>query len=137
MTDKDLFLKTAFSLLNVPYVWGGNDPLYGLDCSGYCCYVLKSVGLLSYNIDLSSTGLSLCFTHKVPITAPSPCLLFFGTFVNITHVAISLNSTSMIESGGGNRECISIAQAKKIGACVRIRPIRKDFLYAVKLFDKA
>ena len=36
----------AFSLLHKPYIWGGDNPAKGVDCSGLVIEILKSMGKL-------------------------------------------------------------------------------------------
>ena len=41
--DAELAVKYAMAFIGTPYVWGGDDPMGGFDCSGFCIEVLKGV----------------------------------------------------------------------------------------------
>jgi cell wall-associated NlpC family hydrolase len=124
--------------LGVPYVYGGNNPLEGLDCSGFVCWVLKAFGYITYHEDLSAQGLYNRFSKSgtfVDDIEPG-CLLFFGhNKSEITHVAIALGDNRMIESGGGDQKCLTKYSAAHAGAMVRESPLshRVDLVAQVKL----
>jgi cell wall-associated NlpC family hydrolase len=125
----------AKTLLGVPYVWGGDNPFTGFDCSGYVQYVLKSVGEDPKG-DQTAQGLYNHYSREgTPVQAPQEgALIFYGTSVNkITHVALAIDKIRIIEAGGGGRENKSIKDCKKNGACVRERPYnhRKDLVAIV------
>ena len=42
--DRDLLVEYAKQYLGVPYVYAGNDPEKGFDCSGFVSYVFKNFG---------------------------------------------------------------------------------------------
>jgi cell wall-associated NlpC family hydrolase len=47
-TDSEItnqFLQTAAAYIGIPYVWGGDRPSTGMDCSGYTQYVYKQHGV--------------------------------------------------------------------------------------------
>lgn len=124
------------SCLNVPYVWGGNNPLQGLDCSGFVLWCLRSVGLWTAG-DMNAQGLYKHF--KVTGTVmdikaddlPVGTLCFYGeSLQQITHVAMIYENDLIIEAGGGGSKCKTPADAAAAGAMVRIRPLltRRDLL---------
>lgn len=55
MTANEL-VENAKELLGVKYVWGGNTPQSGLDCSGLLYYIQKKAG--SEVGDLTASGYS-------------------------------------------------------------------------------
>lgn len=58
-------------------------------------------------------------------------LCFYGkSNLKITHVQLCLNQYQIIEAGGGGSTTTTVEEAKKLGACVRIRPreSRKDLV---------
>jgi cell wall-associated NlpC family hydrolase len=60
----DSILNFAYTFQGVPYVWGGNSPDSGFDCSGFVCYVYKA-----FNILLPRTsGLQFNAGKPVPYT---------------------------------------------------------------------
>ena len=66
-------------------------------------------------------------------------LLFFGKSTkSITHVALAIGHSQMIESAGGGRNVITEDDAIRENAMVRIRPIvsRDDLVAAIKLPEK-
>jgi len=89
--------------IGIKYLWGGNNPIEGFDCSGLALEYLRSLG-----IDLKDMTAQEIYNyyqlngHISGLKKGS--LLFFGKDRdNITHIAIALNGLQMIESGGGNR----------------------------------
>jgi cell wall-associated NlpC family hydrolase len=40
-TDRDSIISFAKQFIGTPYVYAGNDPKKGFDCSGYICYVFN------------------------------------------------------------------------------------------------
>lgn len=130
------FIEYSRSFLGVPYVFGGNNRLTGLDCSGFVCELLRSVGVVGAFEDLSAQGLWLkqmptYSLNRVPSVAGT--LLFFGkSNSEITHVALQLTELLMIEAGGGDHTTTTVGEAIKRSAMVRMRPIRfrQDYIGA-------
>jgi len=126
-----LMITIAISMLNIPYIWGGNHPLEGFDCSGFVQYVLQSVGV---DPKFDQTAQDLYYRlleNGWEERKDRGSVLFFGESTKeITHTAIMIDKdySLMIESGGGNINTKTFEMAKKRGACVRIRPVRKDLI---------
>ncbi|MFN0274282.1 MAG: C40 family peptidase, partial [Chitinophagales bacterium] len=57
----DSLLNYAHTFEGVPYVWGGNSPDSGFDCSGFVCYVYKK-----FDIQLPRTS-GLQFNAGTPV----------------------------------------------------------------------
>jgi cell wall-associated NlpC family hydrolase len=98
MTANEL-VENAKELLGVKYVWGGNTPQSGLDCSGLLYYIQKKAG--SEVGDMTASGYSKLGT-KIPIGQQKVGdFLFFGYPVN--HCAIFIGNGYMIESRGSRK----------------------------------
>ena len=132
---KDLMVEYAKSFIGTPYKWGGNGA-GSFDCSGYIQEVLSCVG---YDPRGDQTAQNL-YDHFIKrgkgngITKGA--LLFWGKSENkITHVSMAIDYWHHIEAGGGGRTTINLREAQRIGAMVRIRPIkiRGDLFSAIKI----
>lgn len=132
--NKRLILETLIqSFIGKPYIWGGDTPMQGFDCSGFVLELLKSVGLFPSKIDTTAQGLAAYF-KAIPAKSIRPAfgdLVFFGEdFEKITHVGFALNDDLFVEAGGGNSSCVDVASAITHKAYIRIRPLmsRKDLV---------
>lgn len=135
ITNKDMLVIYAFNFIGVRYKWGGNNPLEGLDCSGFLCEILRSQGLV--RDDHNAQSLYELFL-KMGLEKPPEkgALLFFGSSkYSVTHCALAVNSTLMLEAGGGGSGTNTIDDAIKKNAFVRLRPIkfRKDLISSIVL----
>lgn len=124
----------ALSMVGKPYIWGGDDPIYGFDCSGLVNELLKACGMLPRVVDLNSQALFNTFKQA---NIPADQSVGFGTLAfygintrSISHVAFCLNDNLCLEAGSGNSTTTNKDIAAKQNAYVRIRPIkyRSDFL---------
>lgn len=106
----------AEKFFGTPYVFGGNDIETGIDCSGFVCEVLRSVGLLDMR-DYTAQMLhdkfeDRPFTMLIDRELASPFryfkrgdIIFYGNNVgSITHVSIYLGDGMIIEAGGEGRK---------------------------------
>jgi cell wall-associated NlpC family hydrolase len=118
--------QVALSLLNTPYIWGGDDPMRGFDCSGFVIEILKSVGLLPQEGDWTAEGLyqlTKGFAVDVNTQVTEGCLLFWHTGDGkATHVEYALNDTLSIGARGGGAVTSSLSVAIKENAYTKIRP---------------
>lgn len=98
MTANEL-VAYATNLIGTPYVWGGNTPAQGLDCSGLLYYIQKKAG--SEVADMTASGYSM-IGKKIETGQKKPGdFLFFG--IPVTHCAIYVGNGYMIESRGGRK----------------------------------
>lgn len=135
MTNVQIATATAFHYLGRPYIWGGDGTekyFGGLDCSGFVQKVLEPVGFDPVG-DQTAQALFNAYKLKKTDARIEGCILFFGKSTSdIHHVAYCLSPAYMIESGGGNSKCTTIAIAESMGACVKTSKIsRRNDLVAV------
>ena len=131
-----LVIAYAQSLIGTPYKWGGNNPITGLDCSGLGMELLRASGEID-NPSLDLTAQEI-YDHLVArggsVGAYSQgTFAFYGESVTkITHVAFMVSPYQIIEAGGGGHKTLSVEDAAKNNAFVRLRDIkyRKDGLVA-------
>lgn len=100
MTTNDI-VTTAMTYLGKPYVWGGeSDAEGGYDCSGFVYSVLNKCGMKVPR----TTAQGYSTLGKAVTNIQSGDLLFFGSSTKrITHIAIAIDSTQMIESRGNSK----------------------------------
>lgn len=100
MTSSDI-VTTARSYLGKPYVWGGeSESEGGYDCSGFVFSVLNKCGMKVPR----TTAQGYSDLGKKVTNIQSADLLYFGRSTKrITHIAIAINSTKMIESIGNSK----------------------------------
>lgn len=135
MTAMQMLIQYALCFVGLPYRWGGDDSIYGFDCSGFVQELLMSVGEDPAG-DQTAQGLYDYFKLKTDDTEiREGTLLFFGKSpTQITHIALAINKDQMIEAGGGGSATTSLEAAAKANAYIRIRPIynRRDFVAALR-----
>jgi peptidoglycan DL-endopeptidase CwlO len=119
------------SFLNIPYVWGGKNPLTGLDCSGLVEQILRQLGIDPPGNQNSQAFYTHFSTKGVGSILDFGALCFYGPSVStINHIAFMINENQVIEAGGGGSATKTVEDAKLIGAFVRVRPFdhRKDLV---------
>lgn len=145
MADLDSFVQNrsmewlihyALAFVKIPYRFGGNYPPTGLDCSGLVCEILKAGGAIGNKEDLSAQELFNRFQDNGRWNAYSPgTLVFYGeSTAKITHVAWMIGSGMVIEAGGGLSTTVTLEDAEKQNAFVRVRQwnYRKDFVAIIR-----
>lgn len=128
MTANEL-VENAKELLGVKYVWGGNTPQSGLDCSGLLYYIQKKAG--SEVGDLTASGYSK-LGKKIPIGEQKVGdFLFFG--YPVTHCAIFIGNGYMIESRGNRK---NTADNPGIGVVKSLVSRRSDLSCIRRVWDE-
>jgi len=117
-------LKYAWSFVGTPYRWGGDDPMAGFDCSGFCIEILKGVGKLPRKFDTTAAGLFGTF-HKVPTPQPGFLVFWHGSNPNsIIHVEFCVDSTLSLGASGGGSRTLTVDDAIRQNAFIKLRPFR-------------
>lgn len=138
---KELFQQFLLTYLHKPYIWGGDDPIKGLDCSGFVQEALAPLGLDPVG-DQTAQGLYDYFKVKgygLPqlsnFMGYTGALVFCGkSITQITHVQLCLTPTVIIEAGGGGSRTVTQQDAINQNAFIRLRPFlqRKDVVAVVR-----
>lgn len=133
MNNLEIVRETALSLLNTPYLWGGDSPSRGLDCSGFAMILLKAFGIFNFKEDLTSQQIyDKIKDEKNSFEQPyEGCFIFYGRNKNsITHIMYALNENLCIGAQGGGSNVDNFAKAIALDARVKILPYnyRKDIV---------
>ena len=121
---REVALKVAWSFLGTPYLWGGDDPMAGFDCSGFCIEILKSTGVLPRSGDWTAQMLWERFEAKEVTKPYTGCLVFWNNRAKdkIIHVEFAINDTLCIGASGGGSRTITVKDAIEQNAYIKVRP---------------
>lgn len=124
---KDALRNLVLKLVGCPYVWGGQNPWTGLDCSGFVIWVFQVFGVLPAG-DWTAAGLRAHFatmTEKGAQAVELGDLVFYGVDPqHITHIMLGLGGGLVIGASGGGPLTTTVEQARRTGAQVKVKPIR-------------
>ena len=118
-----LSTQIAWKHYNVPYIWGGQSPLVGFDCSGFVMDILIATGIVPKGTDMTAHGL---WDHFKPYRTHEPkegCFVFYGKPDKITHVMYCIGGGKCIGAQGGGSKCTGIEVAQALDARVKCLPI--------------
>lgn len=143
MTSSEI-VAVARTYLGKPYVWGGESEAEGgYDCSGFVYSVLNKCGMKVPR----TTAQGYLALGKTVTNIKAGDLLYFGKSVNrITHIAIAINSTQMIESVGNSKNTktnkgkgvsiTNISHRNDLVVVKRIADFKKEKLTTMSLLKK-
>jgi cell wall-associated NlpC family hydrolase len=115
--------EVAMKFLGKPYLWAGDDPMNGFDCSGFCIEILKSVGLLPREGDWTAQMLWDKFKYREVEKPHDGCLVFWkNNSGKIIHIEYAINETLCIGASGGGSKTQTGEDAVDQNAYIKIRP---------------
>ena len=116
----------ALKFVGSPYIWGGDGSgakFNGWDCSGLVLECLWAFGILPKG-DMTAQGINdilYGMEWRQGLYIKEGDILFFGKDTkHITHVALAISESLMVEAGGGGSKCKTPATSTGM---VWVRPI--------------
>jgi cell wall-associated NlpC family hydrolase len=97
-------LQTADQYVGVPYVWGGNTPSGGFDCSGFTRYVFAKQGIQLPRTSREQARVGQGIALDFGAFAPGDLLLFAEPGEAISHVAIYVGDGRIIHASSAAGE---------------------------------
>jgi cell wall-associated NlpC family hydrolase len=93
-------IQESKKYIGIPYVWGGDDPESGFDCSGYVQWVLKeSIDLYIPRTSIQQYNFLKSKAAKGLKQISAGDILFFKTMGSaVSHVGIALNNKTFIHA---------------------------------------
>lgn len=122
----ELATKYAWSMIGLPYKWGGDDPMAGFDCSGYCIEIMKSVGIFPRGGDWTAQILWDKYRSKEVDRPEEGALVFWydRSQTRVIHVEYCLDHLYALGASGGGSRTITVADATSQNAYIKMRPIQ-------------
>ncbi len=130
-TIRNLVLAYLFQFAGLPYIWGGNDPIRGFDCSGFVMEGLQAGGIFPRNVDYTASQIYWKLSDYEVSKPRKGALVFYKNGAgNINHVEVCINKFQSIGASSGNSTTTTTQQAIDQNAFIKVRPIRKKDVYA-------
>ena len=114
----------ASRFIGTPYLWGGDSPMEGFDCSGLVLEVLQAHGVFERGKDYSAHGIREQLIGRgcpeIIGLGYAGCIVFWpGSNNRIGHVAIMVDNEHIVHAAGGGSAVDSLDDAKKYNAYIR------------------
>jgi cell wall-associated NlpC family hydrolase len=91
-----VIVKDVEAYLGTPYVWGGENPKVGFDCSGLVQWVYAKAGLSLPRVAQDQYNAGPLVASGVPLEPGD--VVFFGTPRAITHDGIYIGNGMMVDA---------------------------------------
>jgi cell wall-associated NlpC family hydrolase len=95
-------LRTADSYVGVKYVWGGNTPKEGFDCSGFTKYVFAKYGIALPRTSREQVRAGRAVAVDFGSLRPGDLMMFAEPGEAISHVAIYAGDGKIIHASSSN-----------------------------------
>jgi len=95
-------LRTADSYVGVKYVWGGNTPKEGFDCSGFTKYVFAKYGITLPRTSREQVRAGRAIAADFGSLRPGDLMMFAEPGEAISHVAIYAGDGRIIHASSSN-----------------------------------
>lgn len=140
MKKRDIAIQVAQKYLGLPYIWGGNDPITGFDCSGLIVEILQSVGIVPRKSDFTADALSKKFS-ETDVLQPGN-LVFYdwnkdGIIDHVEMIAFIDDSGELFTIGasGGSSATTTPQAAAASDAFVKVRPLLSGYTHVTDPFN--
>lgn len=131
------FMFTVMSHFNEPYLWGGDNPMEGFDCSGLIVDGLRACGIIEPKEDMTADGMWQKWGLSNRVIDPSEgCFAFWMKNGKAYHVAVCLDKRFCLTANAGGSSTTSLQSAIEGDSYITIRPLshRKTLPLYVNLF---
>jgi cell wall-associated NlpC family hydrolase len=95
-------LRFGSAYIGVPYVWGGNTPREGFDCSGFTKYVFAQSGIALPRTSREQVHAGYAVAPDFRALRPGDLMMFAEPGQAISHVAIYAGNGRILHSSSSN-----------------------------------